>query len=302
VGLALASGQSHGGWYGARVHRCGLGAVALGRIAPTIRIVLANAIVAVSAGLVAGCGSSTFARQSGSGCVRSAVSAACHVLFIGNSFTIVNNFPAMFAKLANAGNHAVETGIVAKGGGTLADYAASTEITTALSSAKWDVVVLQEQSEIPSIGRLRQIQMYPAARQLVRLVHHAGAQPMFFITWAHREGWPQNGLIGYASMQSAIDQGYLVIARELHVAVAPVGEAWSAALSQEARSGLWQRDGEHPTINGTYLAACVFYAAVFRESPTGLQYHAGLPSRDATKLQTIASKVILGDPVRWGLR
>jgi hypothetical protein len=225
----------------------------------------------------------------------------CHVLFIGNSYTYVHNLPGMFAELAKTGHHPVETGIVAEADATLADHAASPETATSLSPARWNVVVLQEQSQIPSIEHLRQMEMYPAARQLVRMIRDAGAQPMFYLTPARREGWPENGLDGYTSMQAAIDEGYLDIARELHVAVAPVGDAWSVAVSHEAHSSLWQSDGSHPTVEGTYLAACVFYTAIFRKSPKGLRYYADLPKRDAARLQAIASYVVLGDLTGWEL-
>ena len=265
------------------------------------RIALGITIAAVTGSLVAGCGS-TSTNQSESGCTRLRALATCRVLFIGNSYTYVNDLPGMLTKLASTSGRVVETGILAKGGASLADDVASQETQTALNSARWSVVVLQEQSERPSSLRLRQTQMYPAVHQLVHMIRDAKAQPMFYLTPAHRDGWPENGLFDYASMQSAIDEGYLTIARELHAAVAPVGDAWSATLSQAPHSGLWQADGSHPTREGTYLAACVFYAAIFRQSPKGLRYHAGLPQHDATELQGIASKVVLGDPAKWELR
>ena len=239
---------------------------------------------------------------SDSGCRRSRDSNVCHVLFIGNSYTYVNDLPMMFEDLAKAGHDPVETGLLAEADATLADHAASPETAAILGSSRWNVVVLQEQSQIPSVERFRQTEMYPAARQLVRMVRHIGAQAMFYLTPARREGWPENGLDSYTTMQTAIDEGYLVIARELHAAVAPVGYAWAVALSREANSDLWQSDGSHPGVKGTYLAACVFYATIFGKSPEGLRYHADLSSSDAAKLQAIASDVVLGEPDKWGLR
>jgi hypothetical protein len=227
--------------------------------------------------------------------------ATCYVLFIGNSYTYVNDLPAVFTELAKAGRDPVEAGKIAAASETLAKHAASPETAHALDVARWNVVVLQEQSQIPSVERLRQTEMYPAARQLVSMVRNIGAQPMFYLTPARRGGWPENGLDGYTSMQAAIDEGYLVIARELHAAVAPVGYAWSTVFRHAIDSGLWQRDGSHPTVEGTYLAACVFYAAIFRKSPVGLHYHANLPGREAAKLQATASDVVLEDPARWDI-
>jgi hypothetical protein len=47
-------------------------------------------------------------------------------------------------------------------------------------------------------------------------------------------------------------------------------------------------DRRHPTLEGTYLAACTFYAALFGESPVGQPYTAGLDGTIARTLQLAA--------------
>jgi hypothetical protein len=168
-----------------------------------------------------------------------------------------------------------------------------------LSSSKWDFVVLQEQSQLPAVEQLRRQQMYPAAQLLVRRIRDAGARPILFMTWAHRAGWPENGLPDYRSMQLQVDAGYLAIARELAVRVAPVGYAWSAAYGNDPRLELWQSDGIHPSELGTYLAACVFYAAIFRQSPEASTYRAGVSEDSARVLQATAAHIVLDSPAQW---
>lgn len=138
--------------------------------------------------------------------------------------------------------------------------------------------------------------MYPAARTLVKQIRDIGATALFFLTSAHRDGWAEYGMPSYEKMQYEINNGYSGIAQELHVTVAPVGSAWMAAVRAHPELTLWQNDGSHPTEQGTYLAACVFYATIFEESPTGLNYRAGLSKNVATTLQTIASKIALNTP------
>ena len=235
-------------------------------------------------------------------CDQTQAAESCiRVLFIGNSYTYVNDLPAMFAELAHAGGHRVETGLAAEGGWTLADHVNSPVTIDAINSSKWDYVVLQEQSQIPSIEQTRTATMYPAARELVSQVEGNGAIPVFFLTWAHRDGWPENGLPDYQSMQYQIDIGYLGIAQELGVPVAPVGYAWLLAWGQNPKLDLWQEDGSHPTEQGTYLAACVFYAVIFRQSPEGLTTLAGLPKETAQFLQQIAATTVLVNPAQWNL-
>jgi hypothetical protein len=233
-------------------------------------------------------------------CPSSTASAACtRVLFVGNSYTSVNDLPAMFARLAHSSGRQIDSEGLTQDGSTLADHAAAGSTWTALHSEPWDYVVLQEQSEIPSVEALRKQQMYPAARRLVIDVQDVGAQPLFFLTWAHRDGWPENGLPDYRSMQTSIDEAYLTIAREEQGIIAPVGVAWETLASGGASSGLWQADGSHPTTKGTYLAACVFYATIFRQRPKGLTYHAGLSDQDALTLQETAAQTVLSDPSTW---
>jgi hypothetical protein len=240
-------------------------------------------------------------RDANPGCEPGNRANCTRVFFIGNSYTSVNDLPTMFADLAWSGGHRVETGVQAPGGWTLGDHDRSPDTDTALAASKWDLVVLQEQSEIPSVQRLRESDMYSAAQDLVAKVRSAGARPMFFMTWGHRSGWPAWSLPDYASMQAAIDSGYLFIAGQQHAPVAPVGDAWQSLVDTESDPGLWQDDGSHPTVKGTYLAACVFYAAIFLESPASLKFHGGLSDADAMQTQLAAADTVLRDPSKWGL-
>ena len=233
------------------------------------------------------------------GCVAS--EPCTRVLFLGNSYTAVNDLPQTFADLAWSAHRRVEFGVQAPGGWTLADQADSPDTARLIAGTRWDFVVLQDQSEIPSVESSRQTLMYPAARLLVPMIRAAGAVPIFFLTWAHRDGWSDGGVPGYSTMQRAIDAGYMFIASEQHAPVAPVGAAWSEVVNQESTPDLWQGDGSHPTTKGTYLAACVFYAVLFKSNSTGLGYHRWLFGQDATQVQIAADSTVLGDLARWGL-
>ena len=80
-------------------------------------------------------------------------------------------------------------------------------------------------------------------------------------TWA-RQNRPET--------QASLTDAFLDLAEELDAVVAPVGIAWQDARREEPDLSLYFRDGSHPDPTGTYLAACVFYAAFFGQSPEGL--------------------------------
>ena len=222
-------------------------------------------------------------------------SACLRILFIGNSYTFVNDLPNTFENLAKSGGHRVETDIRAEGGWSLPDHANSSRTLRRIRSQKWDFVVLQEQSQIPASQQLRSTEMYPAARALVAKIREADARPIFLMTWAHRSGWPENGLSSYESMQAAIDTGYMEIGKELDAIMVPAGDAWSNSLQQNPQINLWQEDGSHPSEQGTYLTACVFYAVIYHESPEGLSYIANLSDEEAASLQNTAVETVLND-------
>jgi hypothetical protein len=223
------------------------------------------------------------------------------VLFIGDSYTYVNDLPTTFADLAWAAGQRVDAVTLATGGESLAGHVADATTETTIDSEAWNTVVLQDQSEDPALASYRASEMDPAVTELAQLIRNDGAQPLLFLTWGHRSGWPQADLFSYSSMQAAVDQGYLAIAAEDAIPIAPVGDAWQSVLAQQPDAGLWQGDGVHPTTAGTYLAACVFYASIFGRTPVGLTYDDGLPAAEAAMLQRVAAATSLGDHSKWGL-
>ena len=235
-----------------------------------------------------------------SGCdIWSGLGPSKKILFVGNSYTN-SGVPSAFAELAGSGGHKVEIGLGSDKRGNFAAYAQSVAVAETMQSAKWDYVVLQEQSQLPASSHLRSSAMYPAARELVRQVRAIGATPVFFQTSGHRNGWPEGGLAGYENMQLEIIQGYAAIGKELQVPIAPVGHAWYVAMEHAAQFNPWV-DDRHPNDQGAYLAACVFYATLYRESPEGLGYTGNLPKPLAHELQKIAADTVLPDLGKWNL-
>lgn len=257
-----------------------------GRLVATILFALATGLAAIGCSPAAGCDAQD------KSCLR--------VLFVGNSYTQVNDLPGTFAALARAGGHHVAVGMAAEGGQTLSGHTTSSNTQSQLVPGRWDVVVLQEQSQYPSVAWSRDNEMAPAARSLVDEIRGVGARPVLFSTWAHRDGWPEQGL-NEGSMQAAIDAAYLDLGRQLGVGVVPVGEAWSTALAGDSGVGLWQDDGSHPTAAGTFLAAAVFYAALFGSDPLAASQGSGAPSVGGAATLAAVARDLLVDRTRWGL-
>ena len=181
------------------------------------------------------------------------------VFFVGNSYTFVNDLPGVLAGLAEASRgRRILTGQYTPGGYTLEQHVKDGKAMEGLKNENWDVVVLQEQSVLPVFQPAR---MYDGARKLHETIKSQAARTLFYLTWA-RKGQPQ--------MQEGLNQAYLSIAKELHANIAPVGTAWQRAMKENPALELYMQDGSHPSPEGTYLAACVFYATLLDKSPLGL--------------------------------
>jgi hypothetical protein len=223
------------------------------------------------------------------------------VLFIGNSYTASNGLPDMFEMMAQSGGYRVRVEVVAPGGWTLADHLQSTETLGKIRGNEWEFVVLQEQSVLPSLVEHREREMYPAVRQLHEEIKVVGADTVLFMTWGRRNGFPSEGHPDFTSMQAAIEAGYLRIGNELNVMIAPVGRAWWNAFRNASQLDLWVEDGSHPNRDGTYLATCVLYSVIFRQSPEGNDYTAGLSNDWGIWFQTIATETVTEYYGDWDL-
>ncbi|HUQ50322.1 MAG TPA: hypothetical protein VM056_06380 [Terriglobales bacterium] len=205
------------------------------------------------------------------------------VLFIGNSFTHINDLPLLTASLAASANppRQLYTQLVAEGGATLKRHWEAGAALVAIRQGKWDYVVLQEQGNLgPSVaGSINEPQMFHEyARRFDSEIRKAGARTVLFMTWARQDAPEQ---------QVVLTKAYADIAEELHVTVAPVGLAWEKSLRHNPKLTLHYTDRSHPGPLGSYLSACVLFAVLFSSSPEGLS--AGdLRTVDAASLQRIA--------------
>ena len=89
---------------------------------------------------------------------------------------------------------------------------------------------------VPSSPTHRIEAMYPAVRQLASTAHRQGAEPVLFMTWGRRDGFPETGHASFVSMQGEITTAYTEIADEVGARVAPVGEAWASTSLSAVRN------------------------------------------------------------------
>ena len=234
-----------------------------------------------------------------------------NVLFLGNSYTSVNDLPGTINSLLEGSDKTMTYASNTPGGYCFFEHVTNTSSLNLIRRGDWDYVVLQEQSQMPSIDYYRYNSMYPAAAQLRDsiLKYNPCAEVVFYMTWGRRDGGQQcenygQGLYCSAEfrdfdhMQDTMTRAYCEVAEQLLSQVAPAGEAWRYAR-HHSDINPFTSDGSHPSMYGTYLTACTFYATFFGERPMGLPYPSNITESEAVFLQKAASQVVFGSLTNW---
>jgi hypothetical protein len=164
-------------------------------------------------------------------------------------------------------------------GGRLFEHVPGTTLLAA--TEKWDVIVFQAHS-LETFGDDQAAAFHEGMRKLVTIARDKGATPVLFMTWAYKSR---------PEMTSTLEREYRRAAAANDAVLVPVGTAFAAAIEQRPELVLRLGDDKHPTLAGSYLVACTFYAVLNKESPAGLAYTAGLAPDDAAFLQRIAAEV-----------
>ncbi|OSZ78391.1 hypothetical protein CAP35_09065 [Chitinophagaceae bacterium IBVUCB1] len=238
-----------------------------------------------------------------------AIATTRKVLFIGNSYVFTNNMPLVLQQLATSLGDTLIYEESVPGGFTFQGHSTDANTLAKIKAQQWDIVVLQEQSQRPAFspGQVA-TDVYPFARKLDSLVrdNKACTETMFFMTWGRKNGDASNcasypPICTYEGMQQRLRESYLQMAQDNNAIVSPVGAAWKQVRDSFSSIDLYSPDESHPSVSGTYLAACVFYASIFHKNPIASTFNNGLPATDANNLKRIAGKVVLDSFSKWNM-
>lgn len=150
----------------------------------------------------------------------------------------------------------------------------------------WDVVVFQGNSTEPISKKTSSREYFQkSAQTMSKIAHEAGSKVVYFMTWAPK---------AHPELMDSLEKAYNQIAQDTGGYVAPVGLAFRNAQRQYPDIELYFVDGKHPSLAGTYLAANVFFATLYNQSPIGGAVPQGsdMDKETAEKLQRIAWETV----------
>lgn len=215
------------------------------------------------------------------------------VLIIGNALVSQNKMIEMLRDLAAADPGAPPVFAVryAPRGSKLIEAAQDDALRELLTDERWDHVVLQEHSQVVSRPSDRQKHKTgESATYFSAMARRAGARTALFVQGGYRDGDGKVDGDTYAAMQSRIADGYRAVNAGLRATSVPIASAWELAMQEQPEIDLWHRDGIRPSRAGSYLIACVLYAALTRRDPADLRFADDLERPRARALQDIARR------------
>ena len=218
------------------------------------------------------------------------------VLFVGNSYYYYNNsLHNHVSNLVKAADPALGAKLQFKsatiGGSALHQHniAHLTEPGRIGVSKPFQWVVMQGGSGEPLSVARREVFRKTAASH-AELVKARGGQVALYMTHVYVKPHKQQKATNIQATESL----YVEVGNEIGALVIPVGLAFEEAYRRDPDLKLHHPDGTHPSLLGTYLAACTTYAVLFAQTPVGNVYRAegAIDEPLATRLQQVAQDVV----------
>lgn len=210
--------------------------------------------------------------------------AGLRILFVGNSLTSANDLPGLVERLGRSDpSRAVVVRSVAYPDYSLEDHWNRGDAQQAIASGRWDLVVLQQG---PSARPESRVLLIEYATRFADEIRRIGARPAIYMVWppSSREAeW------------DAVTASHVAAAEAVDGLLLPGGEAIRAARASGAGIVLFNGDGYHPSLAGSYAVALVVYGEAAQVSPVGLTLRAGgidLPPSAVATLEAAAATAI----------
>jgi hypothetical protein len=218
------------------------------------------------------------------------------LLWVGNSFFYYNNsmhghVGQLLTASGSKGNRAVSATISGSGlnwhdldanfkPGGVASYSFAPDNSVKFNTfdKPFDGVMMMDCSQCPIHPVLKPMFFESVAKNSV-IARKNGAAPILFMSWAYQDA---------PEMTQQLAAEYTKAGKLHNALVVPAGLAFANSIAKRPDLNLYISDKRHPTLMGTYLAACTVLASVYKINPVGLKYSADLPADVAAHLQAVA--------------
>jgi hypothetical protein len=227
------------------------------------------------------------------------------VLFIGNSYTFMNDMPFTFKNMAANAGHNVHVDIVVEGGKNMQYHSEQILTYDKISSRKWNYVVVQcHSNELAAPEDSIDKKTAPFAKKIIDAIRSNSSctEVILYMTWGYKFGnnnW--SPIATYETMQEKIRANYMRFGEMFDAKICPVGMVWKKLRNTNPTIDLYDPDLHHPSKIGSYISASTFFSVIFGESSVGNTELGGNAIEEATLVQDFASEMVLNNLSQWKL-
>lgn len=219
------------------------------------------------------------------------------ILFIGNSYYYYNNslhnhVNRLVAAADPASGRKLQYKSATIGGSELSHHPIEwlTEPGRIGVQEPFELVVLAGNSA-DALAEKSRAAFRATVQRFSDVIEARGAKPVLYMTPAYVAPHRQV----HADNQRKIADMYVSVGNEVGALVMPVGLAFEEGYRRHPHLRLHDaRDGSHPSLHGTYLAACVVYASLYARSSVDnpYTYFGAVDVPTATVLQQLAQDTV----------
>ena len=230
-----------------------------------------------------------------------------NVLFIGNSQTYVNDLPFITQNIASSVGDNLIYDESTFGGYSFLNHLNNETTLSKIRQGNWDYVVLQGRSGWPSLeDSFVETNVYPYAKQLNDsiLKYNPCSKTVFYHTWGYQNGysfycptWPP--VCTYEGMDDLLQLRYPIMAEDNEAILSPVGPVWRYLNETPPIINLYDPDGTHPSLSGSYAGALTFYTILFNKDPNLVDFNPGIFPIEITQIKDAVTNVVYNDLSQW---
>lgn len=183
-------------------------------------------------------------------------------MFLGHSYTYYNDMPAMIGEMADSAGSDVRYDITMRAfpNASLEDHWNDRRSRSLLDRDDWDGILIQ-----PESNRRILDEDHDQFRYAAKLLEGRGAaQAAVVVSWTASEGRYSEGQVTRAEHFQNAQVNDWGMASLTGSAVIDVARVWEDLIAQDFPFSLYNEDGTHPSVQGSYLAALVIYAELAR--------------------------------------
>jgi len=174
-----------------------------------------------------------------------------------------------------------------------------------IKKTPFDLAIMHDCSRCPVDDSRKKI-FHKIVSAHVKTLREKNIEPMLMMTWPYKDSPNMTNklareyikaanknkiLVAYKdspNMTNKLAREYIKAANKNKILVAPVGLAFAEINKNFPEINLYTKDLRHPSKEGTYLAACVLYASIYKINPEETKVKFDIDLKTRKILQKVA--------------